>query len=126
MASDTAEPDLTPMLDVVFIMLVFFIVTATFVREIGLDVPGEDSKPRSVEANNSIVVEVNENDRYYIGDKAVDRRALEHHLARLHAEQPEKQLVIKPSPESSTDALVYAMDVGALVGLSIAIAGGGK
>lgn len=122
MENDSAEPDLTPMLDVVFIMLIFFIVTATFVKEIGLDVPGEDSEPRDVKAEEAIVVRIASTDRYYIDGKHVDMRALEHHLARMHAERPESKLVIRPSGESSTSALVHAMDVGRLVGLSLAIA----
>jgi len=120
--NEAAEPDLTPMLDVVFIMLIFFIVTATFVKEIGLDLPGKDSAPRDVKAEESIVLEVTATDRYFLERKHVDKRALEHHFARLHAERPEQQLVIKPAGDASVQGLVYAMDVARLAGLPFAIA----
>ena len=122
MDNETAEPDLTPMLDVVFIMLIFFIVTATFVKEIGLDVPSQDSRSQELDAGEAIVVEITGADRYYLDRKHVDARALAHQLARLHAERPELGLIIKPSSNSTTNALVYAMDVGRLVGLELAIA----
>lgn len=63
MENDVAEPDLTPMLDVVFILLIFFIVTATFVKEIGLDVPAQDNAPRNLEAEKAIVVMITPQDR---------------------------------------------------------------
>ncbi len=122
MENELAEPDLTPMLDVVFIMLVFFIVTATFVKEVGIELPASDSKSQQASADAVILVEVDEGDRYYLEQKQVDARALEHHLARLHAEHPDRKLIIKPDSTSTTAAVVYAMDVARLVGLAVGLA----
>jgi biopolymer transport protein ExbD len=122
MDNESAEVDLTPMLDMVFIMLIFFIVTATFVKEIGIELPGQSAKQYSASPEEAIVVEITEANKYYLNAKQVDPRALEHHLARLHAQEPNRQLVIKPSIYSNTDSLVYAMDAGRLVGLSVAVA----
>ena len=70
--------NLTPMLDVVFIMLIFFIVTATFVKEIGLDVnQPDDDKPKTVDPDKkSIVVRITNRDRIIIAQRDVDYRAV--------------------------------------------------
>ena len=122
MTEETAEPDLTPMLDVVFILLIFFIVTATFVNESGISVPGQNSEHRDVDSKKSIVLEIRENNRYYLNNLHVDKRALINQLARLHAEDPSLPLVIAPDRNASTDLLVHAMDAGSLLGIDVAVA----
>lgn len=122
MQDDSAEPDLTPMLDVVFIMLIFFIVTATFVKEIGIDLPSGDSQNRQAQSDTAILVEVDEHDRYYLDQKHIDARALGHHLTRLHAEYPDRKLVVKPANDASTAAVVYVMDAGNLAGIVVGLA----
>jgi biopolymer transport protein ExbD len=103
---------LTPMLDVVFIMLIFFIVTATFVKEVGLDVnqPDED-KPKTVDPDKkSIVVRITNRDRIIIAARDVDRRSVRANIERLHAENPEAPVIIQPHPESTTDIMIHIMD----------------
>lgn len=120
--SEHAEPDLTPMLDVVFILLIFFIVTATYVSEIGIDVPAENEKPRDVSAKQSIILDLRDDSLYYLDHHQIDVRSLEHHLAKLHAEDPERSFVLRASPDASTEAFVYAMDIASLLDLKLAIA----
>jgi biopolymer transport protein ExbD len=122
MESDTNEPDLTPMLDVVFIMLIFFIVAATFVKEVGLDVPGKNAQPRDMSVDESLVLLLTSSDQFFIGNRQIDKRALKPQLSRLHAEKPNQSLVIQTSKQASTEALIFAMDTGNLVGLDVAIA----
>ncbi len=108
----TEAINLTPMLDVVFIMLIFFIVTATFVKEVGLDVnqPDED-KPKTVDPNKkSIVVKITKRDRIQIAKRDVDRRAVRANIERLHAENPEAPVIIQPHPDSTTDLMIHIMD----------------
>lgn len=119
--SETVEPDLTPMLDVVFILLIFFIITATFVLELGIDTPSQTDKPRDVNASESIVLDLREDSRYYLDDHQIDKRALEHNLAKLHAENPEQSFVLRLSPAATTEAMVYAMDVARILGLETAL-----
>ena len=100
------------MLDVVFIMLIFFIVTATFVKEVGLDVnqPDED-KPKTIDPNKkSIVVRITNRDRIIIGKRDVDRRSVRANIERLHAENPEGPVIIQAHPESTTDVMIHIMD----------------
>ncbi len=105
--------NLTPMLDVVFIMLIFFIVTATFVKEVGLDVnqPDDDNKPVNVDPNKkTIVVRITDRDRIIIAQRDVDVRNIRANIERLHAENPEAPVIIQPHPQSSTDAMITVMD----------------
>jgi len=109
---DGEEINLTPMLDVVFIMLIFFIVTATFIEEVGLDVnqPPED-KPKTVDPDKrSIVVRISNRDRIIIAQRDVDWRSVRANIERLHAENPEAPVVIQSHPESTTEALIHVMD----------------
>ena len=109
---DEEQINLTPMLDVVFIMLIFFIVTATFVKEVGLDVnqPDED-KPKTVDPNKkSIVVRITNRDRIIIAQRDVDWRSVRANIERLHAENPEAPVVIQPHPESRTETMIHIFD----------------
>jgi biopolymer transport protein ExbD len=105
------EIDLTPMLDVVFIMLIFFIVTATFVKEIGIDVnsPDKNQNPKDADKQ-SIVIQVTNRDRIRIRGRDVDFRAVRANIERLHAENPEAPVVVQPHPDSTTEIMVHVMD----------------
>lgn len=108
---EEGEIDLTPMLDVVFIMLIFFIVTATFVKEIGLDVNSPDKNQNVKDADKqSIVVQITSRDRIRIRGRDVDVRSVRANIERLHAENPEAPVVVQPHPESSTNTMIQVMD----------------
>ncbi|MCP4301717.1 MAG: biopolymer transporter ExbD [Gammaproteobacteria bacterium] len=105
------EINLTPMLDVVFIMLIFFIVTASFIKEAGIDVnrpdaPVTESKPE--EAN--ILVLINANDEIWIERRLIDPRAVRANIERLHAENPKGSVVIQANKRSTNKVLVWVMD----------------
>ena len=115
-----AQINLTPMLDVVFIMLIFFIVTATFVKEVGLDVnQPEDDKPKTVDPDKrSIVVRVTSRDRILIAQRDVDWRSVRANIERMHAENPEAPVIIQPHPESRTEVMVHIMDSARQAGVT--------
>ncbi len=113
--SDTDEINLTPMLDVVFIMLIFFIVTASFVKEVGIDVnrpdaPITETKPE--DANILIVIDMN--DDIWIDRRIIDPRAVRANIERLHAENPKGSVVIQPNKRSTNRMLVTIMDAARL------------
>jgi biopolymer transport protein ExbD len=116
---EDSQINLTPMLDVVFIMLIFFIVTATFVKEVGIDInQPEDDRPKTVDPDKkSIVVRISSRDRIMIGQREVDWRAVRANIERLHAEEPQAPVVIQAHPESSTEALIHIMDQSRLAGV---------
>jgi biopolymer transport protein ExbD len=116
---DEEQINLTPMLDVVFIMLIFFIVTATFVKEVGIDVnqPDED-KPKTVDPDKkSIIVRISNQDRITISQRQVDWRSVRANIERLHAEAPEAPVIIQAHPDSSTEAMIHIMDQSRLAGV---------
>ncbi len=120
--------NLTPMLDVVFIMLIFFIVTATFVKEVGLDInQPEDDKPKTLDPDKkSIVVRISSRDRIVIAQHDVDWRAVRANIERLHAENPEAPVIVQPHPESRTETLVHVMDSARQAGVAaVSLASGG-
>jgi len=118
--SDDSKINLTPMLDVVFIMLIFFIVTATFVKEVGLDVnQPEDDKPQTVDPDKkSIVVRITSRDRIIIARRDVDVRSVRANIERLHAENPEAPVIIQPHPESRTETMIHIMDSARQAGVA--------
>ena len=119
--------NLTPMLDVVFIMLIFFIVTATFVKEVGLDVnQPDDDKPKTVDPDKkSIVVRITSRDRIIIAQRDVDVRNVRANIERLHAENPEAPVIIQPHKESKTETMIHVMDSARLAGVyNVSLAAG--
>ena len=123
---EDSEIDLTPMLDVVFIMLIFFIVTATFVKEIGLDVNSPDKNQNVKDADKqSIVVQITSRDRIRIRGRDIDFRSVRANIERLHAENPEAPVVVQPHPESKTNTMIQVMDSARQAGVyNVSIAAG--
>ena len=108
---EEGEIDLTPMLDVVFLMLIFFIVPATFVKEIGIDVNSPDKNQNIQDADKkSIVVKISSRDRIEIRGRNVDIRSVRANIERLHAEDPEAPVVVQPHPDSTTEVMIQVMD----------------
>ena len=106
------EINLTPMLDVVFIMLIFFIVTASFLRESGLDTnrPDQDQPQVLQDEEGAILVIIDETDDIWIDNRVVDPRAVRANIERLHAEDPDRPLVVQTSTTSRAATLVAVMD----------------
>ena len=108
---DEAEINLTPMLDVVFIMLIFFIVTATFIRETGLEVNRpDDNEAQVVQEDGAILVIIDSTDDIWIDNRIVDARAVRPNIERMHAEDPDRPVVIQVAKASSANTLVTIMD----------------
>ena len=113
---DTNEIDLTPMLDVVFIMLIFFIVTASFVKEIGINpnVPEPNNNPPPENAEPNILVRISADNQIWLmekeGERRVDTRAIRSNIERLRAELPKASVIIKASLEAHTGSDVGVAD----------------
>jgi biopolymer transport protein ExbD len=107
------------MLDVVFIMLIFFIVTATFIKEVGLDInQPDDDKPKTIDPDKkSIVVRISNRGRIVIAQRDVDLRSVRANIERLHAENPEAPVIIQPHPDSRTETMIQVMDSARLAGV---------
>jgi biopolymer transport protein ExbD len=97
--------DLTPMLDVVFIMLIFFIVTASFIKEAGIEVNRPEATTAEPKKNANILVAVNEANEVWIDKQRIDPRAVKGVIERMHAENPKGALVIQADDEANIDTL---------------------
>jgi len=104
------EINLTPMLDVVFIMLIFFIVAASFVKESGLDMNRSDTSEVPITENESILIAIAENSGIWMDGRLIDPRAVRSNVERRHAENPFATVVIQADKRSSNKALVQVMD----------------
>lgn len=112
------EINLTPMLDVVFIMLIFFIVTASFIKEAGIDVNRPDAPITDQPSENTnILIAINANDEIWIDRRMIDPRAVRANIERLHAENPSGSVVIQPNRKSTNKMLVAVMDASRLAGV---------
>jgi biopolymer transport protein ExbD len=109
--------NLTPMLDVVFIMLIFFIVTASFVKEAGIDVNRPSAATAERKEKGNILVAISENNQIWIDRRQVDPRALRANIERMHAENPNAAVVIQADEESKNKLLVQVMDAARMVGV---------
>ncbi len=110
--------DITPMLDVVFIMLIFFIVTATFVKESGIDVSRPDAETASKQNRVGILVAINSNSEVWINRREVDLAAVRANIERLSAENPQGGAVIQADKNAQTGVLIEVMDQIRLGGVS--------
>ncbi len=112
-----SEVNLTPMLDVVFIMLIFFIVTASFVKEAGIDVSRPSASTAERKERGNILIAITANDQIWMNRRQVDPRALRANIERMHAENPQGSVVIQADKNSKNGLLVQVMDAARLAGV---------
>jgi biopolymer transport protein ExbD len=110
--------DMTPMLDIVFIMLIFFIVTTSFVKESGIDVnrPGAQTTERKERGN--ILIAITAQNDIWVDKRQIDVRAVRANVERLHAENPEGAVIIQADKDSKNGLLVEVIDQTRLAGVT--------
>ncbi|WNO08860.1 biopolymer transporter ExbD [Teredinibacter sp. KSP-S5-2] len=109
--------DLTPMLDVVFIMLIFFIVTASFVKEPGVEI----NRPDATTAENvktPILVAVNSENEIWVNKIEVDPRQVKTQIQLLLAESPKGKVVIQADKKSNIKTLTEVANAARDAGVS--------
>ena len=114
---EDADIDITPMLDIVFIMLIFFIVTATFVKESGIDVTRPDAETAVKQNRVAILIATRDNNEIWINRRQVDLASVRANVEKLHAENPQGGAVIQADREAETGVLVEIMDQVRLAGV---------
>lgn len=107
---DESKIDITPMLDVVFIMLIFFIVTASFIKESGANVvkpvaETEEKKPKA-----TILLAINEKDEIWLDRRKLDPRAVKANLNRLRAENPEGEVIVQADQNSTAETVMKVIE----------------
>ena len=120
---DEQEINITPMLDVVFIMLIFFIVTASFVKESGIDVNKPQGQTAEAKEKANILIAIDAEGAIWIDRRQIDPRAVRANIERLHAENPQGTVVIQADKDARTGVLVQVMDSARMAGVfDVAIA----
>lgn len=115
---DNTEVDMTPMLDIVFIMLIFFIVTTSFVKESGISVNRPEAKTAVKQEKGNIIIAIAAQGEVWINKRPVDLAALRPNVERMHAEAPEASVVITADEKSPNGVLVKVMDQVRLAGIT--------
>ncbi|MCP8900262.1 ExbD/TolR family protein [Gilvimarinus xylanilyticus] len=115
-SEESNDIDLTPMLDVVFIMLIFFIVTASFVKEIGLDVnvPEENDEPPPPNADPNILVQISADNQIWMfgesGLRRIDEASVRSNIAQMRAELPKAAVIIQADEQADAGVYVAVAD----------------
>jgi biopolymer transport protein ExbD len=114
---EAEEINMTPMLDVVFILLIFFIVTASFVKEAGIEVNRPEAATAVKKERANILVAISDKGEIWINKRRIDIRAVQANIERLKAENPQGTVVIQADKKSTTDTLVKVMDAARSAGV---------
>tara|TARA_B100000575_G_C23091092_1_gene629045 strand:- start:307 stop:717 length:411 start_codon:yes stop_codon:yes gene_type:complete len=114
---ESEEINLTPMLDVVFIMLIFFIVTATFIKEAGIQVDRPDTVTADAQEDASILIAISANDAIWVDKQERDSRELRGIIERLHSENPKGSLVIQADENSTNETLIQILEAAKAAGV---------
>ena len=112
-----AEINMTPLVDMVFILLIFFIVTASFVKETG-DVSRPSAKTAVKKELANILISITSNGEVWMDKRQVDRRAVRANVERMHAENPEGSVIILADKDAKTGLLIEVMDQARLAGVA--------
>jgi len=126
---EEAEINITPMLDIVFIMLIFFIVTTSFVKEKGLEISRpSNAPPKEIKQDRGpIVVKISSASLISVKGRILEPRAVQANLERERAEKPDSPLIVAAHPDADTEALVAILDAAEAVGIeSVSVATGSQ
>ncbi len=107
---DETEINITPMLDIVFIMLIFFIVTTSFVKESGIEVNRPKAQQASKKPSANIFIAINEAGIVYMEKREVDIQRVRANVERMLAEAPEAQVMIQADQAAKHGIVVKVMD----------------
>ncbi len=115
--TEEAEINITPMLDVVFIMLIFFIVTTSFVKEIGIDVNRPSNAPvKEQKISEVIAIRIDEVGTITVQNRDVDVRAVRANVESALATKPEASVVVISHRDSDAGILVQVIDQARVAG----------
>ena len=122
-----ANVNLTPLIDMVFILLIFFLVTASFTKESGIDVDRHSAKTTVRQEQASLIIAITKEGEIWIDNKQVDIRSIRAHIEQLHAQNPEGTVIIMADKNALTGVTVAVLDQVRLSGVSnVAIAASKK
>ncbi|WP_077529149.1 ExbD/TolR family protein [Vreelandella utahensis] len=115
---EDAELNMTPMIDIVFIMLIFFIVTTSFVKETGIEVSRPSADTAERKEKGSILVGVRADGEVWMDNRQIEKDAIRANVERMLAENPEASVVVVADENASSGILVQAIDQARQAGAS--------
>jgi len=118
--------DLAPMLDFVLNLLIFFIITTSFVREAGISVSRPEAVTAVQEADGNILIAIRPNDEIWMDRRQVDLREVRPLIERLHIERPEDTVIVIADKAANAGLLAQVMDEVALGGIQEVAIGAGS
>jgi biopolymer transport protein ExbD len=107
---DEPEINITPMLDIVFIMLIFFIVTTSFIRETGVEVNKPEALTAEPRPQGNVLIAIRENDEIWMNRQNIELHEVKTEVERARAENPESAVVLIADKTARTGMLVEVMD----------------
>ena len=115
--SKADEINVSPLIDIVFILLIFFIVTASFVKESGIEVNRPDASTSNAKPRANILIAISDTGEIWINKRRVDESQVRANIERMHAENPQGTVVIQADEEAKTKQLVAVMDAARAAGV---------
>jgi biopolymer transport protein ExbD len=108
--------DISSLIDMVFILLIFFLVNTSFVKETGVQVSRPTASTATVEKQSAILIAINTEGRIYMDHREIDVRAVRANVERALAENPEAAVIVVADKASSTGTAIQVMDGARLAG----------
>ncbi|RLA93254.1 MAG: biopolymer transporter ExbD [Deltaproteobacteria bacterium] len=114
--SKTSDINMAPLIDMVFLLLIFFMVTTSFVKETGIEVNRPTASTAQLKEKGNILIGVDAKGRIFLERKQIDIRSVRAHIERFLAENPESSIVIVADKASKTGVVIQVMDQCRLAG----------
>ena len=111
------ELNIAPLIDMVFILLIFFLVNTSFVKETGIDVNRPTASTAQTQAKAAIMIAIDKENRIFMEHREIDVRAVRANLERVLAENPEGGVVVIADKASSTGVAIQVMDACRMAGV---------
>lgn len=112
------ELNIAPLIDMVFILLIFFLVNTSFVKETGIDVSRPTASTAVVQNKATILIAIDQNNRLFMDHREIDPRTVRANVERALAENPEGAVVVVADKASSTGVAIQVMDGCRMAGAS--------
>jgi biopolymer transport protein ExbD len=117
-SGDRVDVNMSPLIDMVFLLLIFFVVTTSFVKETGIDVHRSTAETAEIKEGGAIMIGVTGEGEIWMEGKRVDVRSVRGLVERALAEDPEAGVIVIADRESQTGDVVQVMDQCRLAGAS--------
>ena len=111
------EINMAPLIDMIFILLIFFLVTASFMKESGLSIQRPTAQSAEIQEKTNVIIEITENDTLFIEGKSLDIRSLRGRIERLRRRTPGLSVLIVADKRSETGTTIQVLDACRLAGV---------